>query len=114
MSRKDFSKIEKKSNASINGFCYENNLADPIYISNESFENCVNILKITNENKSHYLHIKDCNKSLGNKTKNKDKKLFCKYFLQCFSSKKVLQGHKETCLKINGSQTVKLINLKLF
>ena len=43
-----------------------------------------------------------------NKTKNRNKKRFWKYYLQCSSSEKVLVKHKETCLKINGKQTVKL------
>ena len=63
---------------------------------------------ISNENKSHYVYIKDFNRFMCNKTKNKNKKYFCKYCLQCFSSKKVLIEHKENCLIINGKQTVKL------
>ena len=43
-----------------------------------------------------------------NKTKCKNKKHFCNYCLQCFSSERLLGEHKETCLKINGTQTVKL------
>ena len=43
-----------------------------------------------------------------NKTKNKNKKCFCKCCLQCFSSEKVLIEHKENCLIINGKQSVKL------
>ena len=42
------------------------------------------------------------------KTKNKNKKWFCKSCLQCFSSKNVLTEHKEDCLIINGKQSVKL------
>ena len=42
------------------------------------------------------------------KTKNKNKKYFCKSCLQCFSSKNVLNNHKEVCLKTNGGQAVKL------
>ena len=42
-----------------------------------------------------------------NKTKNKNKKHFCKYCLQWFSSERVLVEHKET-LKINVKQTVKI------
>ena len=41
------------------------------------------------------------------KTKNKNKKLFCKSCLQCFSSGNVLIKHKENCLSINGKQSVK-------
>ena len=40
---------------------------------------------------------------MWNKTKNKD----C---LQCFSSERVLLEHKETCLKINDKQAVKIIS----
>ena len=37
-----------------------------------------------------------------------NKKHFCKYFLQCFNSERVLVEHKETCLIINDKQTLKL------
>ena len=43
-----------------------------------------------------------------NKTKNKNRKYFCKCCLQCFSSENVLIKHKENCLIINGKQSVKL------
>ena len=42
------------------------------------------------------------------KTKNKNKKWFCKSCLQCFSSENVLTKHKEDCLSINGQQSVNL------
>ena len=42
------------------------------------------------------------------KTKNKNKKWFCRSCLQCFSSKNVLTNHKKHCLCINGAQYVKL------
>ena len=42
------------------------------------------------------------------KTKNKNKKWFCRSCLQCFSSENVLIKHKENCLRINGKQSVKL------
>ena len=60
-----------------------------------------------NDNKSHYVYIKDFNRSMCNKTRCKNKKHFCKYCLQCFSSERVLAEHKETCLKIKGKQSVK-------
>ena len=34
-------------------------------------ENCVNLLMITDENKSHYVYIKGFNRFMCNKTKNK-------------------------------------------
>ena len=39
---------------------------------------------------------------LFHKTKNKNKKWFCKSCLQCFSGKNVLTKHEEDCLIING------------
>ena len=42
------------------------------------------------------------------KTRNKNKKWFCKSCLQGLSSEDVLIKHKENCLSINGKQSVKL------
>ena len=42
------------------------------------------------------------------KTKNKNKKYFCKSCLQCFSGTNVLAKHKQVCLIINGAQLVRL------
>ena len=42
------------------------------------------------------------------KTKNKDKKRFCKSCLHCFSSENALIKHKEDCLSINGRQSINL------
>ena len=36
--------------------------------------------------KSHYAYIKDFNRLMFNKSKNKNKRYFCRYCLQCFSS----------------------------
>ena len=68
----------------------------------------MDLLLISNENKSHYVYIKDFNRFMCNKTKNKNKKYFWKCCLQCFSSKKVLIEHKQNCLIINGKQNAKL------
>ena len=57
---------------------------------------------------SRITRIKDFNKFIFHKTKNKNKKYFCKSCLQCFSSKNVLTEHKEICLSINGAQSVRL------
>ena len=62
----------------------------------------MDLLMITGENKSHYVYIKDFNRFMCNKTTNKNKKHFCKYCLQSFSSEKIFQQHKKVCLKKNG------------
>ena len=54
------------------------------------------------------MYIKNFDRLMFHKTKDKNKKYFCKSSLQCFSSKNVLNNHKEVCLRINGTQSVKL------
>ena len=52
--------------------------------------------------------ISKTNRFMFHKTKNKNKKYFCKSCLQCFSSKNLLTGHKEDCLSINVEQSIRL------
>ena len=65
-------------------------------------------LLVIDGNKSHYVYIKDFDRFMFHKTKNKNKKHFCKSCLQCFSIKNVLTEHKQDCLSINGVQSVRL------
>ena len=75
-------------------FCYENGLVFLIFVSDQKFKNLIDLLLITDGDKSHYVYIKDFNRFMFHKTKNKNKKYFCKSCLQCFSSKNVLTEHK--------------------
>ena len=86
VSKKDYCKIEKKNNICINVFYYKNDLTYHVYVSDQKFENCIDLLLISNENKSYYVYIKDFNRFMCNKTKNKNKKYFCRCGLQCFGS----------------------------
>ena len=105
---KDFNKMEVKNNICINVFGYENKLVFPIYISDQKFEGSMDLLLLINNNKSHYGYIKDFDRFMFHKTKNENKKWFCKSCLQCFSSENMLIKHQENCLSINGKQPVKL------
>lgn len=49
VSQKDYSKIERKNSICINLFGYENNLIYPIHVSDEIFEDCMDLLLITDE-----------------------------------------------------------------
>ena len=108
MQEKDFSNIEKKNNICINVFGYENELVFPIYVSGQKFEDSLDLVLLIDDDKSHYVYIKDFDGFMFHKTKNKNKKWFCRSYLQCFSSESVLIKHKENCLSINGKQSVKL------
>ena len=106
MQEKDFSKIEVRNNICINVFGYENELVFPIFISEQKFKDSMDLLLSFEDDKSHYVCIKNFNTFMFHKTKNKNKKWFCKSCLQCFSSKNILKKHKEDCLSINGTQFV--------
>ena len=90
-----FYKIEVKNNICINVFGYGNGLVFPIYISDQKFENSMDLLLLIDDDKSHYVYIKDFNRFVFHKTKNKNKKWFCKSCLQCFTSENVLIKHKQ-------------------
>ena len=76
----------------------------PVYLSSQCFNDGIDLLLISNGFTNHYVYIKDFNRLIFNKTKNKNKKYFCKSCLQCFSSEKVLIKHREDCLMINGKK----------
>ena len=82
----------------------------PIYISDQEFENSIDLLVVIDENKSHYAYIKDFDRFMFHKTKNKNKKYFCKSCLQLFALvvKICWQIKKKVCLSINGTQSVRL------
>ena len=105
---KDFEKIEEQNNICINVFGCENELVFPIYVSDKTFEDSMDLLLLINDDKSHYVCIKNFNGFMFHKTKNKNKKWFCKGCLQCFSVVNILIKHKEDCLSINGMQSVEV------
>ena len=73
----------------------------------KNFKNSMDLLLVIDENKSHYLYIKDFDRFMFHKTKNKNKQYFYESCLQCFSSKNVLTEHQKVCLSINGAQSVR-------
>ena len=108
VSKKYYYKIEVKNRVSINVFGYENKKVYPVYLSNQKFNDNVDLFLISNKFVSHYVYLNDFDRFMFNKTKYKGKKYFCKYCLQCFSSENILSEHKEDCLIVNGKQNVKL------
>ena len=67
---------------------------------NKNLKDSMDLLLLIDNDQSHYVYIKGFNRFMFHKTKNKNKKWFCKSCLQCFSSKNVLIKHKENCLSI--------------
>ena len=84
VSKKGCKKTEQKNSICINVFCYENGLIYPAHMSKQKLEDYTDLLLINDENKSHYVYIKDFNKFMFNKTKHKNKKHFFRCCIQCF------------------------------
>ena len=108
VSIKQYNKIEIQNSININVFGYENKQTYPIYVSKEKFENVMNLLLISDDEKNHYVYIKNFNRFMYRKTRNKNKKHFCMHCLQCFSKEEILLKHKEVCIEINGEQSIKM------
>ena len=92
--KKDYGKIEVLNKININGFYYENKTIFPVYLSNQCFNDCMDLLLISSNFTSHYVYIKDFNRLMFNKIKHKGTFM--------------LKDHKENCLMVNGKQNVKL------
>ena len=89
----------------INAFGFKNKVY-PLYISKESCNQTLNLLLITEKDKSHYVFIKAFNRLMFSKTKRKDKKHFCMSCLKNFNTKEILNNHRKRCLLINGCKAV--------
>ena len=108
VSQKHYNKVEKQNNIRINVFGYEIGQPFPIHISKETFEDQMNLLLITEDEKKHYVLIKDFNAFMYNQSKHKERKHFCMFCLQCFSSERILANHANNCLTINGMQAINM------
>ena len=108
LSQKHYNKVEKQNSIRINVFGYEDGQPFLIHISKETFEDQMNLLLITKDEKKHYVLIKDFNAFMYNQSKHKERKHFCMYCLQCFSSERILANHVNNCLTINGVQAINM------
>ena len=70
-------------------FCYENRFVSPIYILEQKCKDSIDLLLLIDNDKSHYVYIKDFDRFMFHKTKNKNKKWFCRSCLQRLSSESV-------------------------
>ena len=59
-----------ENNICINVFGYENEFICPIYISDQKFEDSMDLLLLIDNDKSHYVYIKGFDRFMFHKTKN--------------------------------------------
>ena len=67
---KDFRKIEMKNNICINVFGYEDELVFPIYVSDQKFEDSMDLLLLIDD-KSDFVYIKDFDRFMFHTHKKK-------------------------------------------
>ena len=79
--KKDYGKMEKQNNISINVFGYEGETPYHIHTSKQTFGKHVNLLLLSNSKNSHYVLIKCFSRFMTSKTKHHDKKIFFGYCL---------------------------------
>ena len=109
VSLKDYNKIEEQNNINIDVFGYENKQLYPVYVSKQKNEDILNLLLITKDESKHYVLIKDFSRMMYNKTNHKEKKHFCLYCLQNFSTEQIILKHKEYCMVyLNGKQAIRM------
>ena len=106
MKARDYELVEERFNINVNVFGYQNKVF-PSYVSKKYNEKVLNLLSISNEEKSHYVFIKDFNILRYSRIKHKDRKHFCMSCFQNFTTKEILNSHRESCLLITETQAVK-------
>ena len=114
VSRKDYCRLEMQNKSCINVFCYENKVVHPVYFSDQKSSDSMDLLLISDKFKSHYVHIKDFDRFMLNKTKHKGKKYFCKNCLQCVSSEKILMANKVLNYRVDLLVLKIILNKYLF
>ena len=70
MNARDYKIVKERFNINVNVFSYENRVR-PLYASKKSNEQALNVLLISNEETSHYIFIKDFNRLMYSKTKQR-------------------------------------------
>ena len=68
---RDYEIVEERFNINVNVFGYENKVF-PLYVTKKSNEQISNVLLISNEEKSHYVFIKDFNRLMYSEVKRKN------------------------------------------
>ncbi|CAB4004481.1 Gastrula zinc finger [Paramuricea clavata] len=106
----DIDKIERKNSINISVFGYSGKKQFyPIRNSKAKHDEHMELLLLGDGNgNNHYVLIKDVNRMLFSVSGYTHKKHFCLHCLHSCVSKESLEKHKETCIKVNGTQAVKL------
>ena len=85
VNKKHYPISEQRFSINLNVFYYYNKRVYPLYISGQHNERVFNVLLISDEEKSHYVFIKDFNRMMRSQAVQKT---ITKNFIACISSEK--------------------------
>ena len=71
--RKILARLKKETTLALTCLVMKMDRYFPIFVSEEKFENSMYLLLVFNDDKSHYVYIKDFDRYMFHKTKNKNK-----------------------------------------
>ena len=104
---KDIHKFEIQNKISVNVLGFEKGNLYPVHVTKERFDQHVNLLLLSDGQKSHYCWIKSMSRLLGHQNSDGHRYHYCIYCLQGFTSHRVLEKHQIYC-KEHGAQRVEL------
>ena len=79
-----------------------------MYQKNVMKINMLIYLLIGEEDKKHYVLMKDFNTFMCNHKLSRGRNYLCLYCLQAFSTEEILKGHIKDCFNINGKQRIEM------
>ena len=100
---KIFTKLKKRIASALVFFVTKTGKKYPIYVSRNTFRRLAYLLLIGEKVKKSYVSIKDFSTYM-----HCGRKHFCRYCLQSFNTKEILQFYINDCFKINGKQEIKM------
>jgi hypothetical protein len=94
----DVAKFAKRTQMSINVYCYDTRRIVPLEITKDEKEVHIDLLYLTEKNKSHYCLIQNLSRMLRSQvTKHEEKVYLCRMCLNKFDSEINLKDHKTYC-----------------
>ena len=93
--KKILARLRRKKNICINVHCYEKKLTFSIYISDQKFKNSIDLLLLADENKSHYVYIKNFDRLCFSKRRIKPENFFEKVVYSVLVVKMCCQSIKK-------------------
>ena len=102
-----YRRFEKKNNVSVNVFGYENEEVYPLYVSKEAGAKFVDLLLISDGEKSHYCWIKNFNRLMSKRTESQHNSMhYCRRCLNGYSTETALANHTVYCSEHKAQRVV--------